>query len=84
MFRSLKPIVYAGTTVAVLFASAAAAHERNREGEPQPGMMKGGGNMPMMGMMNEMSDMMDACNKMMQAHSDRQERGAPPAEPQHN
>ena len=41
-------------------------------------MMQGGsGGMPMMGMMREMSAMMENCNKMMQSSMDRQNPGNP-------
>lgn len=42
-------------------------------------MMQGGGSsaMPMMGIMREMSTMIENCNKMMQSMMDQQKQGAP-------
>jgi hypothetical protein len=46
-----------------------AAQDQKPAPTPQPPMMgQGQGMMPMMSMMREMSQMMETCNKMMQAH----------------
>lgn len=70
-------------TLAAALASAGAAYAQQAAPNPAPGpmdhdqMMKGDGNMPMMGMMREMSTMMGNCNKMMQSMMERQNQGTP-------
>ena len=47
--------------------------------QPPSDMMHGQGTMPMMDMMQQMGQMMETCNKMMQA---QMRAPAPPAQPQ--
>lgn len=79
-------IVISALALAMSFAGAAFAQQASPT--PSSGtmdhqqMMQGGsGGMPMMGMMREMSSMMENCNKMMQSMMDRQNQGNP-AQPQ--
>jgi hypothetical protein len=79
MRNAKKLTVVAGTLIAGLAASSElAAQDQNPTPAPQPPMMgQGQGMMPMIGMMQEMSQMMETCNKMMQAHL-----GQPQQQPQ--
>lgn len=82
--KSPKLVVLA---LAAALASAGAAYAQQANPGSPPGtmdhqqMMQGGGTMPIMGMMQEMSSMMANCNKMMQSMMDRQNQGTP-AQPQ--
>jgi hypothetical protein len=65
----VKLTAVAGALVVGLVASRLRAQEQHPAPTPQAPMMgQGQGMMPMMGMMREMSQMMETCNKMMQAH----------------
>ena len=60
-----------GALVTVLTATDLAAQNRDTAPEVQSPMMgqgQGQGTMPMMGMMQQMSQMMETCNRMIQAH----------------
>jgi hypothetical protein len=59
----------AGALIAGLAASELSAEDQNPTPAPPPPMMgQGDGMMPMIGMMQQMSQMMETCNRMMQAH----------------
>jgi hypothetical protein len=73
MFKHSK-IARSALSGAVLLAGVVAVSAQEVQA-PAPGttdhqqMMRGGG-MPMMEMMQQMSRMMESCNKMMQSHMD--------------
>jgi hypothetical protein len=78
MRNAKKLTVLAGALLAGLAASELAAQDQNPTPAPQPPRMgQGQSMMPMMGMMQQMSQMMETCNKMMQAHL-----GQPQQQPQ--
>lgn len=69
---SFRSIAAAGAVAAGLLGISS-VYAQTQQSAPErtpapsmPGMMQGGGMMPMMGMMQEMTEMMATCNKMMQ------------------
>ncbi len=85
MLRIFKVTLMAGGLAAALGVTALAAQEQAPVPQPeasQPGMMQGEGMMPMMGMMQQMSEMMAACTKVMQAQAAAPAPMTPPAQPE--
>ena len=85
MRKSLKPIAAAAVVAGALLgiSSVYAQGQQTTPEQPRPpaaqgGMMQGG--MPMMGMMQQMNDMMANCNRMMQAMSPQPAPTTPPQE----
>ena len=64
----LKLTAVTGALAVGLAALGVAAQDEQPSPARQPPMAQGQGTMPMMGMMREMSQMMETCNRMMQAH----------------
>ncbi len=70
MHNPSKHAVVTGALIAAFAAAGLAAQDQNTSPAPQAPMTdQGQGIMRMMGMMREMSQMMENCNKMMQAHT---------------
>ena len=71
MFK--RPTIAAATLGVCMITAGVAFAQQTTPAPPQPpamdhrGMMQGGGVMPMMGMMDQMSKMMENCNRMMQS-----------------
>ncbi len=85
MLRVFKVTLMAGGLAVALGLTALSAQERKPEIQSetgQPGMMQGQGMMPMMGMMQQMNEMMAACTKMMQAQAAAPMPMTPPAQPE--
>ncbi len=85
MLRIFKVTLMTGSVAAALGATALAAREQTPVTQTkagQPGMMQGESMMPMMGMMQQMSEMMAACTKMMQAQAAAPAPMTPPAQPE--
>ncbi len=84
MLRIFKASIIAGSLAIALGMTPLAAQEQPPGTQPEAGrsgMMQGDGMMPMMGVMQQMNEMMAACTKMMQAQAADSGSMAPPAEP---
>jgi hypothetical protein len=69
MRNARKFTLATGTLIAALAATGLAAQDQSPAQTQQAPMMgQGQGIMPMMGMMQQMNQMMETCTKMMQAH----------------
>ena len=87
MRKSLKPIAAVAVVASSLIGVSSVyaqgqqptpEQSRPPAASPEGGMMQGG--MPMMGMMQQMNDMMANCNRMMQAMMPQPAPSTPPQE----
>lgn len=82
MSRISTLALIAGTVAVALVATKLVAQEQMQPPQANmPGTMQDGGMMPMMGMMQQMSEMMETCNKMMQARTTEPAPDAPSSQP---